>query len=142
MPILKIFRGNIADQLYSEKEIIKSKSKDLRIKKAQMNICKRDMEELALAQSLVQIAKNQVYALTQIEDFMEFIHAETNYQNIDIAALFESLNPEYDYEEDHYSNLFANFDYELNNKERLEYKNEAGEVLSLKDYYPWLFLIF
>ena len=80
MPILKIFRGNIADQLYSEKEIINTKSKDLRIKKAQMNICKRDMEELALAKSLVQVAKNQVYALTQIEDFMEFIHADTNYQ--------------------------------------------------------------
>ena len=139
MPILKIFRGNIADQLYSEKEIIKTKSKDLRIKKAQMNICKRDMEELALAKSLVQIAKNQVYALTQIEDFMEFIHADTNYQNIDIAALFESLNPEYDVEEDHYSNLFANFDYQLNNKENLDFKNDNGEVLSLNDYYPWLF---
>lgn len=139
MPILKIFRGNIADQLYSEKEIIKTKSKDLRIKKAQMNICKRDMEELALAKSLVQIAKNQVYALTQIEDFMEFIHADTNYQNIDIAALFESLNPEYDVEEDRYSNLFANFDYQLNNKENLDFKNYDGEVLSLNDYYPWLF---
>ena len=80
MPILKIFRGNIADQLYSEKEIINTKSKDLRTKKAQMNICKRDMEELALAKSSVQVAKNQVYALTQIEDFMEFIHADTNYQ--------------------------------------------------------------
>ena len=133
MPILKIFRGNIADQLYSEKEIINTKSKDLRIKKAQMNICKRDMEELALAKSLVQVAKNQVYALTQIEDFMEFIHADTNYQNIDISALFESLNPEYDID-DRYSNLFANFDYQLNNTENLEFKNDDGEVLSLNDY--------
>lgn len=138
MPILKIFRGNIADQLYSEKEIINTKSKDLRVKKAQMNICKRDMEELALAKSLVQVAKNQVYALTQIEDFMEFIHADTNYKNIDIAALFESLNTEYDIE-DRYSNLFANFDYQLNNTENLEFKNDNGEVLSLNDYYPWLY---
>ena len=58
MPILKIFRGNIADQLYSEKEIINTKSKDLRIKKAQMNICKRDMEELALAKCLFSFLKS------------------------------------------------------------------------------------
>ena len=139
MSIIKIFRGNIATQLYSEKEIIKTKSKDLRTKKTQMKICKRDMEELALAESLVQIAKNQVYTLTQIEDFVNFIHSEENYQNIDIETLFDSINPDYDPNSDIYSNLFAQFDYALTNKDNVEYKNDSQEILSLKEWYPYLY---
>lgn len=138
MPILKIFKGNLADKLYSEKEIIKTKSKGLHAKKAQMNICKRDMEELSLAESLVQLAKNQMFALTEFSEFMDFIHDETNQSNVEAVTLFSSINPVYT-NEDKYTNYFAQFDHILNNTDNNEYKDENGEVKSLKEWYPYLY---
>lgn len=138
MPILKIFRGNLADKLYSEKEIIKTKSKDLRTKKDQMNICKRDMEELALAESLVQLAKKQMFALTEFSDFMDFIHDETNQLNAEVEMLFSSINPVYT-NEDKDTNYFAQFEHILNNTDNDKYKDENGEVKSLKEWYPYLY---
>ena len=137
MPIIKIFKGNIADQLYSEQNIIKTKSKDLQIKKQQMEICKRDMEKITLSESLVQVAKNQVYALTQISAFMDFVNSSDN-QNSEITELYNTINPNYD-SDDTETNLFAQFDYVLTNKENNEYKNDDSEVLSLKEWYPYLY---
>ncbi len=139
MPILKIFRGELADKLYSEKEIIKTKSKGLRVKKTAMRIYKRDMEELSMAEELVNVAKNQMFALIQFEDFMNFIHNDANYENIEAATLFSSINPEYD-PDDIYTNLFANFDYVLNTTEHTDnskYTDDNGVVKSLKEWYPY-----
>ena len=121
MPIIKIFKGNIADQLYSEQNIIKTKSKDLQIKKQQMEICKRDMEKITLSESLVQVAKNQVYALTQISAFMDFVNSSDN-QNSEITELYNTINPNYDFDFSIYdsnSSLLSNDNFNNNAPGRL-----------------------
>ena len=102
-----------------------------------MEICKRDMEKITLSESLVQVAKNQVYALTQISAFMDFVNSSDN-QNSEITELYNTINPNYD-SDDTETNLFAQFDYVLTNKENNEYKNDDSEVLSLKEWYPYLY---